>query len=405
MTNFFSNTVRVTYPVGECPTTVDEAAEKLASFGDIARMDTSLAAMQSSVLVTFFDVRSAQRLLLTHPDTTESFANALHDVRVVRASSAAFAENVGTEGLLHKFGGAANVSTVGESVVIEFFDMRSAQLFLSSVRGAVLVQPDRWAQPKMTSSDLSLARAALLAEEGIGSPERKEKPERTAHMKVGAKEFQRYDISAQKIRAGLDTRTTVMVRNLSGPNARTHFLNMLELLGLQERYTFFYMPYKEFRSVHAGFAFVNFCTAKDVLQLFVAVQRGLWKEIASPDAKPLRMSYARFQGQQELQSHFNSSAVLHDQDPQKRPVFRDETNNNWVECPPGLDPSAPVKVKNEIKSTSKLGGAQCIMKDVAKSALGMKKSSDKFQGEMGHPVFVNILDEYEDFFDVTGAGA
>ena len=43
-------------------------------------------------------------------------------------------------------------NVVGEDVVVEVFDMSSAQHFFSSALGAVSVHPDR-TQPKMTSSD------------------------------------------------------------------------------------------------------------------------------------------------------------------------------------------------------------------------------------------------------------
>mmetsp|Transcript_29470 Transcript_29470/g.90717 ORF Transcript_29470/g.90717 Transcript_29470/m.90717 type:complete len:188 (-) Transcript_29470:239-802(-) len=55
------------------------------------------------------------------------------------------------------------------------------------------------------------------------------------------------------------------------------------------------------------------------------VKSGFWREfISDPQSKAPAMSYARFQGHEELAKHFNSSAVLHEQDPEKRPIFRAE---------------------------------------------------------------------------------
>ncbi|CAJ1442239.1 unnamed protein product [Effrenium voratum] len=85
--------------------------------------------------------------------------------------------------------------------------------------------------------------------------ERNNRPLRT---KVSTKEFSKYDIDPDRIERGEDFRTTVMVRNVAGANARKEFLNFLEKCGLSERFTFFYMPCKEHRNVLAGFAFVNF---------------------------------------------------------------------------------------------------------------------------------------------------
>jgi hypothetical protein len=118
-----------------------------------------------------------------------------------------------------------------------------------------------------------------------------------------------------------------MVRGLSGQYARKDLLAFLDKCGLGERYTFFYLPCKEHRNVPAGFAFVNLHAPVDVLTLHASVKNGLWRECASdPNAKSIVVSYARFQGHDELARHFSASAVLHEQDPQKRPIFRPKAN-------------------------------------------------------------------------------
>jgi len=126
-------------------------------------------------------------------------------------------------------------------------------------------------------------------------------------------------------------------------------LSFLELCGLADRYTFFYMPCKEHREVRAGFAFVNFKSPDDVRQLLEALKGKEWQEMHKGENgyKVLAMSYARFQGQNELVAHFSSSVVLRQQDPDKRPIFcaadaeraaaaAFETSRDF-EPPPGLD--------------------------------------------------------------------
>merc|ERR1719486_948286 len=149
---------------------------------------------------------------------------------------------------------------------------------------------------------------------------------RVVRTKVTNKEFSMYDIDTDKIQSGEDTRTTVMVRNLTGTDARKDFLNFLVICGLSDRYTFFYMPYKEHRNVLAGFAFINLVAPKDVQVLYTMLKDDVWRKVyRSPNAKASTVpavSYARFQGHAALVSHFSSSAVLHEQDPEKRPIFR-----------------------------------------------------------------------------------
>jgi len=151
---------------------------------------------------------------------------------------------------------------------------------------------------------------------------------RPVRTKVTNKEFQKYDINPEKIQRGEDPRTTVMVRNLAGPNARKEFLNFLARCELNEKFTFFYMPCKQHRNVPAGFAFINLRSPSDVLKLYVMVKSDFWKEFLSKTYNKVpAMSYGRFQGHEELVKHFNSSAVLHEQDPAKRPIFRGEAVN------------------------------------------------------------------------------
>lgn len=174
------------------------------------------------------------------------------------------------------------------------------------------------------------ANGAASTEDGDIMPESpSQQGEKNSHRpvrtKIANKDFQKFDIDPDAILRGIDKRTTVMVRHLQGVCARKEFLLFLDKCGLGNRYSFFYMPCKEHRNVPAGFAFVNFASPHDVHTLFGAVQSGLWREICSgsPSKSPA-VSYARFQGHEDLVEHFSLSAVLHEQDPEKRPIFRPE---------------------------------------------------------------------------------
>mmetsp|Transcript_58954 Transcript_58954/g.72086 ORF Transcript_58954/g.72086 Transcript_58954/m.72086 type:complete len:254 (-) Transcript_58954:166-927(-) len=161
------------------------------------------------------------------------------------------------------------------------------------------------------------------AESPQGDDKKGERGNRPLRTKVSTKEFSKYDIDPDRIERGEDSRTTVMVRNVAGNSARKEFLNLMDKFGLSDRFTFFYMPCKEHRNVLAGFAFVNFISPLDVHKLFVMVKNGAWREVMSKSqTKAPGVSYARFQGHEELVEHFSSSAVLHEQDPEKRPIFR-----------------------------------------------------------------------------------
>jgi len=143
------------------------------------------------------------------------------------------------------------------------------------------------------------------------------------HTKVAVRDFAKFDIDLDRIRRGQDPRTTCMVRNLNGLSSRKVFVAFLEFCGLSDRFTFVHMPCKEHRRVLAGFAFINLCAPEDVHKLYTCFQRGGWNEFLNDEsAKVPSISYARFQGQEELVRLFSTTAVLHEQDPEKRPLFR-----------------------------------------------------------------------------------
>jgi len=346
-TGGLSNTVCISDPDRQWPTVETKAVKELSEFGQIARLDTSLVAVARCILVTFFDVRSAQRVILSSPGRCEPFPPAAHDCRTVRVKLSAFAEKVEhVQGGFNQFGEVANISASMGVAIVEYYDLRSAQMLLVASEGtatpysqeahspaaALLASLGQWSPtgglngvPRSSYSSYEDGEGDDLSVDEKGGKSSDRAGNRPVRTKVSTKEFQKYDIDPDRIQRGEDMRTTVMVRNITGANARKDFLNFLDKCALGDRFSFFYMPCKEHRNVPAGFAFVNFITAHDVHKLFVLVKTGVWREfMTDPQSKAPGMSYARFQGHEELAKHFSCSAVLHEQDADKRPIFRPE---------------------------------------------------------------------------------
>jgi hypothetical protein len=360
--------------------------------GEIARLDVGLSGVTGSVLVTFYDARATARLLVELPDRAEGFPGLPHDFRAVKVNMAA--ANMGTNVGFGDFGAVANCSVVDGDVVVEFFDMRAAQRLLAAVRPGGMPWP-----PMTEGSTASLAQMPMqmpscpfeppglqapvapglqapvapglqpgipLVDPGLidnlistlGAAEQASqrkvveapppgydatsKNNQKGKTKVASKDFSKFDIIPDMIQGGKDSRTTVMVRNLSGASARQDFLKLLEVIGLAERYTFFYMPCKEHSNVLAGFAFVNFVSPDDVYVLHDMVKKGVWRAAYTDRiAKAPAVSYARYQGHDQLVVHFRSSAVLYENDPEKRPIFRPNAGQNYAEytdCHPAFAP-------------------------------------------------------------------
>jgi hypothetical protein len=397
-----STTARVMYPLEQQPIGWKDATEEFSEFGEIARLDLSLSAAVGSVLVTFYDARATMRLLVEHADRAEPFPGLPHDFRAVKVNMAA--TNMGAFG---DFGAVANCSVVDGDFVVEFFDMRAAQCLLAAVRPCGMPWP-----PMTEGSTASLAQMPMQIPTGpfeapapivldsllgtLGAMEQAaqtkmveasspgndptSKRNQKGKTKVASKDFSKFDIIPDMIQGGKDSRTTVMVRNLSGASARQDFLKLLEVVGLSERYTFLYMPCKEHSNVLAGFAFVNFVSPHDVYVLHDMVKKGVWR-LASTDriAKAPAISYARYQGHDQLVQHFTSSAVMHENDPDKRPIFRPNAGQNYAEysdCHPAFVPGAFSQQSVDGNDPNLLPGMLALLK------LGAEDPMDQIQSAL-----------------------
>lgn len=310
-----------------------------AQFGEVARIDRSLAASTGQLLVTYFDVRSADKAL-AELETAEIFPPAVHDFRTV---AVALTDCRGTATSFSTYGEIAGASVVGEDMLVEFFDIRAAQLAWCSVKGCrphqgsvpQLPLPFQAAVPEI-KQDLQPAQPKLktwmtaeLDESTAGSPEEQGGStgggSRRLRERVHFDELAKFDIVADRVFSGLDQRTTVMVRRIPKTCTREELLKVLDECHLEEGFDFFYMPSDKHRRSHCGFAFVNLRRPSDVVLLRDSIQTRLQHRFLS--AVMPAVSYARIQGEKELLRHFNDSAVM--RDGRKRPVFFNSSNKTW----------------------------------------------------------------------------
>mmetsp|Transcript_13302 Transcript_13302/g.31588 ORF Transcript_13302/g.31588 Transcript_13302/m.31588 type:complete len:422 (-) Transcript_13302:119-1384(-) len=360
-----SNTVAVHFQSGECPRNLEEATILFSKFGDIARLDTTLGTLTGLIFATFFDVRAAQKVLQHYGMCAESFQAAAYDFRALSISTSAFAELPAQFAGFHSFGEIAGVSVDGEDIVVEFYDLRAAQQVAFCVPGSRpkrsaspsaakppamenhFVSGSDWVKETMTSLAASLPTGADPLQMGsdplmgsqIGGDLPKtaamwQGPGKPVREKVRSQDLSKFDIVADKIRSGEDSRTTVMVRNIPKACSREAFVELLVPCGLGDRYTFFYMPFDKRRNIHCGFAFINFRAPSDVLVLCERMTPSFWRAYLNRGhltaATMPAVSYARLQGQDQLTKHFSLSAVMRDSDARKRPVFCSKTGGQKV---------------------------------------------------------------------------
>lgn len=367
------NSVAVHFQAGEYPRNLEETTALFSKFGDVARLDTTLGPVTGLVFVTFFDVRCALKVLSDFKGRAEPFPPAAHDFRAVSILTSVLSTLPASFTGFQSFGEIAGVSVQGENMVVEFYDIRAAQQVTYSLpasrprRSLPSTPPDHSSPPellrhpatepfketrhehvqlKAKSNDLSQSLAGfkgMLPEfqpsfsealpnhrrAGTNGHAAQGKPVRE---KVRTQDLLKFDIVPEKIRAGEDPRTTVMVRNIPKACTREAFVQLLVPCGLEDRYTFFYMPFDKRRNIHCGFAFINFRTPMDVLTLFEKMTSTLWRCLAPSQnarAEKPAVSYARLQGQDQLMKHFSLSAVMHDSDARKRPMFCEEEQQQF----------------------------------------------------------------------------
>ncbi|KAI5849420.1 RNA recognition motif 2-domain-containing protein [Morchella snyderi] len=122
-------------------------------------------------------------------------------------------------------------------------------------------------------------------------------------------------IDLERIARGLDTRTTVMLRNIPNKVDQQTLKDYVDTTS-KGLYNFLYLRI-DFRNIcNVGYAFINFIDPLDIID-FVKEKSGTrWNKFNSE--KVLDVTYANIQGIDQLVEKFRNSSVM-DQDPSYRP--------------------------------------------------------------------------------------
>ncbi|THH05892.1 hypothetical protein EW146_g9778 [Bondarzewia mesenterica] len=125
-------------------------------------------------------------------------------------------------------------------------------------------------------------------------------------------------IDLERIEAGLDTRTTVMIKNI--PN-RMSDTDLVTFIGdvCPRRIDFFYLRMDFQNGCNVGYAFVNFITVKDLLAFAQARLGTRWNMYSSE--KVLQMSYANYQGKEALVEKFKNSGIMDEREAWRPKIF------------------------------------------------------------------------------------
>ena len=115
-----------------------------------------------------------------------------------------------------------------------------------------------------------------------------------------------------------DLRTTVMIKNIPNKYTISSFLDEINVV-FKDTYDIFYLPIDYINKCNLGFAFINFVEPFHII-LFYELYRGKkWKRFNSD--KKCELLYGKYQGRQELISHFEKGKVLLFDSEDKRPLI------------------------------------------------------------------------------------
>mmetsp|Transcript_43682 Transcript_43682/g.100811 ORF Transcript_43682/g.100811 Transcript_43682/m.100811 type:complete len:396 (-) Transcript_43682:220-1407(-) len=127
--------VRLSFPASQCPGTAAAASKMMAAFGDVARLDVSMAALHGVMTVVFFDVRCADACFNRFASMAQRVPAAEHEFRAVHVAKEVIMRLPPGFTGFRTFGEVDQLLFEDEDVVVEFFDMRPAQQLLKTFAG------------------------------------------------------------------------------------------------------------------------------------------------------------------------------------------------------------------------------------------------------------------------------
>ncbi|KIJ67889.1 hypothetical protein HYDPIDRAFT_56099, partial [Hydnomerulius pinastri MD-312] len=128
-------------------------------------------------------------------------------------------------------------------------------------------------------------------------------------------------LDIRKIEQGLDTRTTVMVKNIPNKMTDKELITYINKI-CPRRIDFLYLRMDFQNGCNVGYAFVNFISVEDLLR-FAKVGLGeKWNMYSSE--KVLQMSYANYQGKEALVEKFKNSCIMDEREEWRPKIFCSE---------------------------------------------------------------------------------
>jgi hypothetical protein len=134
-------------------------------------------------------------------------------------------------------------------------------------------------------------------------------------------------INLDNILKGIDKRTTIMIRHI--PN-KYSYENIIEEINIvcKDKYDFFYLPLDYQNNCNLGYAFINFINPLHIIYFYKTFKSRKWLHYNS--YKECDLTFARFQGKNELISNIEKKFEKNSENKKKPLIFQ-------IKNPPKID--------------------------------------------------------------------
>eukprot|EP01130_Rhizamoeba_saxonica_P018468 TRINITY_DN9258_c0_g1_i1.p1 TRINITY_DN9258_c0_g1~~TRINITY_DN9258_c0_g1_i1.p1 ORF type:complete len:237 (+),score=30.30 TRINITY_DN9258_c0_g1_i1:728-1438(+) len=140
----------------------------------------------------------------------------------------------------------------------------------------------------------------------------------------------KFIIHIEKVLNGVETRTTLMIRNIPNKYTREMILSDINV-NCKKKYDFFYLPIDFKNKCNVGYAFINFISHESVPKFYEEFNERRWDKFNSE--KVCQITYGRIQGKSALIEHFQNSSLLQE-DPSCQPLIFHSSGDQKGEIQP-----------------------------------------------------------------------
>lgn len=128
-----------------------------------------------------------------------------------------------------------------------------------------------------------------------------------AEVERRAQQEKMYALDLERVRAGQDKRTTLMIKNIPNKYTQRMLLSRIEQ-DFKGTFDFFYLPIDFKNKCNVGYGFINMMKQEYIVSFVEHVHEQKWDKFNSD--KVCCVTYARIQGRSALINHFQNSSLM-----------------------------------------------------------------------------------------------